>query len=284
MARFLPQDRGGQSPGVHKVNLTGEKETLLITLYAKALDSRSKHPILGDKKADEMVSMIDYDFQRLTGFGNGNVMVVRAKQLDEWVREFLRSNPDAVVLNLGCGLDTRISRIDPSSRVSWFDVDYPEVIEERRKFYSDREGYQMLESSVTGEGWLESVPGGRPAMAIAEGLVEYLTEEEVKTLLKRVADHFPRGQVVFDVMNSFAIQSGRSRLKERTGAEHKWAVDDVSEVDRLDPRLRRISNTSLFGSKYLPSVYRVAFGTASIAPRFRNMIRLLRYEFGSTRR
>jgi O-methyltransferase involved in polyketide biosynthesis len=83
------------------VHLTGEMETLLIPLYAKALDNRSKHPILHDEKADEIIKTIDYDFEKLNSFGNGNVIVVRAKQLDEWVKEFLKSNPNAVVLNLG---------------------------------------------------------------------------------------------------------------------------------------------------------------------------------------
>ncbi len=34
----------------HKISLTEEKETLLITLYAKAFDNRSKHPILHDTR------------------------------------------------------------------------------------------------------------------------------------------------------------------------------------------------------------------------------------------
>ncbi|MGA2665893.1 MAG: class I SAM-dependent methyltransferase [Nitrososphaerales archaeon] len=270
--------RGGEEEGsaAQRVRLAGEKETLLITLYAKALDSRSSHPILGDRKADEMVRSIDYDFERLRGFGN--VMVARARQLDEWVRKFLASSSDAVVLNLGCGLDTRISRIDPPAGVAWFDVDYPDVIEVRRRFFSDREGYRMLGSSVTDRGWLEVVPRGRPTMAVAEGLLEYLTQEDVRGLLNGLTERFDRGQVAFDVMSSFAVASGRSRLKERTGAEHRWAVDDVRIVDGLDRGLRRISNLAVVRSRYLPTGYRVAFGAFSAIPRFRDTMRLLRYE------
>lgn len=260
------------------MRLTGEKETLLITLYAKALDSRSSHPILGDHKADEMVRSIDYDFERLRGFGTGNIMVVRARQLDEWVRQFLGSRPDAVVLNLGCGLDTRISRIDPPAGVAWFDVDYPEVIEERRRFFPDREGYRMLGSSVTGRGWLEVAPRGRPTMVVAEGLLEYLAQDDVKRLLNGLTERLDRGQVAFDVMSSFAEASGRSRLRERTGAEHRWAVDDVSAVDALDRDLRRISDLAVVRSRYLPTGSRLVFGALSVIPRFRNMMRLLRYE------
>lgn len=262
------------------MHLTEEKQTLLITLYAKALDSRSKHSILHDVKANEMVSMIDYDFEKLNSFGNGNVMVVRARQMDEWMREFLRSNPNAVVLNLGCGLDTRVSRINPPAGVSWFDIDFPEVIEERKNFFSsDREGYKMIESSITAPEWLEEIPKGRPAIVVADGVFEYIAEEGVKDLLNRITDSFPRGQIAFDVMNSFAVRSGRSSLKETTGAEHRWAVDDVGKVNQLDPKLKRIDNLSVFRLKYFPPAYRLIFGLGSVIPSVRNMIRLLRYEF-----
>ena len=281
MITDLPPESTKQSNSKrpHKVHLTGEKATLLMPLYAKALDNRSSRSILHDEKADEIVSMIDYDFEKLKGFGNGNVMVVRAKQLDEWVKEFLGSHLNAVVLNLGCGLDARVYRINPPSTVSWFDVDFPEVIEERRNFYSNTGGYQMIASSITKPEWLQKIPKDRSAFMIADGVLEYLTEEQVKELLNRITSYFPRGQIAFDIMNSYAVRMGKGRLKERTGAEHKWAVDDVNEVDRLDPKLRRVANLPLLGSKYLPLKNRLLFGVALILPRYKNMMRLLRYEF-----
>lgn len=98
-----------------RVKLKGAQQTLLITLYAKALDSRSRRPVLGDRKADEVARAIDYDFQGTALPGNSRAMVVRARQTDEWVRDYLRGEPGSVVLNLGCGLDSRASRISPSS-------------------------------------------------------------------------------------------------------------------------------------------------------------------------
>ncbi len=81
-----------------KINLTEVQETLLITLYAKALDHCSNNPILNDEKADQLVNVIDYDFGKLRSPGNDNLIVVRAKQYDEWLKEFLVENPNAVVL------------------------------------------------------------------------------------------------------------------------------------------------------------------------------------------
>lgn len=276
MATWTPEepDRG------RRLLLRGAQQTLLITLYAKALDSRARRPILGDSKADEVVRAIDYDFQRTALPGNSRVIVVRARQIDEWVREYLRREPRSVVLNLGCGLDSRVSRISPPSGVEWFDVDFPEVIEERESFFAEHSGYGMLGYSLTDHRWLECVPRDRPAMVVAEGVFEYLREDDVRSLLGRIVEAFPRGQLAFDVMNSHAIASGRSALRERMGAEHTWAVDDVGALDSLEPRLRRVSNLSVFRSRYMPMRQRIALGAASVVPRIGGMIRLLRYEFG----
>jgi O-methyltransferase involved in polyketide biosynthesis len=267
---------------LHKISLTEEKETLLITLYAKAFDNRSKHPILHDTKADEIASQIEYDFAKLVGFDHGNLTVLRAKQLDEWLQAFLKANPQGVVLHLGCGLDTRITRINPSPDVSWFDVDYPEVIALRQLFYANRDGYTMIGSSVTDSGWLATIPKSRPIMILAEGVLEYLTEEEVQMLFTRLTDAFPHGQLAFDVMNSFAVQVVKAKHLKTTGAEHKWAVDTPDAVEQLNPKLKRIADQPLFSSPYrreLPWQFRILCSVLALVPQVKMMLRLLHYQF-----
>ncbi|MGV3466909.1 MAG: class I SAM-dependent methyltransferase [Heyndrickxia sp.] len=261
--------------------LEKEKETLLITLHAKATDSRSKNSILNDTKAAEIADSIEYDFEKLNGFGN-DIMVIRAKQFDTWTEEFLETNPNSTVLNLGCGLDTRVSRIMPPSTVQWYDVDFPEVIEIRKQFYTNQDGYEMMANSITDSNWLEQIPNNKPAIIIAEGVLEYLAEKDVQTLFNRITNHFPHGQIVFDVMNSFAIQSGKESLKETTGAKHKWSVDDIDQVDKLNSKLKRIAAISIFKSKYihkLPLKNRLLYSTLCLIPSFKNMMRLLLYRF-----
>jgi O-methyltransferase involved in polyketide biosynthesis len=265
----------------HKISLTEEKETLLITLLAKAQDSRSKHPILNDKRAAEILHMIDYDFEKVSHFGN-EIMVIRAKQLDRWLQEFITKHPDATVLNLGCGLDTRIVRINPPSSVQWFDVDFPEVIEFRKSFFPNQDGCEMISSSVTELNWLEQIPKNQPTMIIAEGMLEYLSEDEIRDLLNRLTSYFSQGQIAFDVMSSFAVNSGKESLKEATGAVHKWTVDDINDVDKLDSKLTRVACLSVFKSKNihkLPLKTRFLYSTMGVIPSFRNMIRLLFYKF-----
>lgn len=268
---------------IQELQLTRTQETMLLTLRAKALDSRAKRSILHDRAADQMVSAIDFDFEQFKSLDNDSVIVVRARQYDEWIREFLAANPDAVVVNLGCGLDTRFTRINPSARVRWFDVDFPDVIALRENFYSNRDGYTMIGSSITEAAWIERIPGDRPAMIVAEGVLEYLAEDEVKALFNRLTGHFEHGQMAFDVMNRFAIRSAQADFKDESGPIHKWAVDDLETVDRMDGRIRRIGQMSLFTSTYmkgLPFRFRLLYGAMALAPRLRNMVRLCRYAFG----
>jgi O-methyltransferase involved in polyketide biosynthesis len=265
----------------NKINLTEEKETLFITLYAKALDYRSKHSVLNDKYADEILRNIEYNFSKLKEFSN-NITVVRAKHFDEWIKQFINQNKNVFVIYLGCGLDTRIKRINPPASVNWFDVDYPEVIELRKNFFSDSDKYKMIASSVTDANWLNQIPSNRPVIIVAEGLLEYLPVEDVKSLLNRLTGYFSHGEIIFDVMSSFAIQSGKEKLKRTTGAVHKWAVDDINEVDKLNSRLKRIEVLSIFKSEYIRKLSfssRALYACMSIIPAFKNMIRLMRYSF-----
>lgn len=261
--------------------LKEEKETLLITLCAKALDHRSKNSILNDRIADEIIRKLNIDIEKYKGFGS-DIIVVRAKQFDEWIKNFLATNKKAIVVYLGCGLDTRVLRINPSTDINWFDVDYPEVIELRKEFFTEREGYKLIASSITESNWINEIPNDKPALIIAEGVLEYLTQDEVRILLSTLTNHFNHGQIMFDVMNSFAIKSGKEKLKQTTGAVHKWAVDDVSEVDALNPKLKRIENISLFKTEFVKKLsfkLRLFLSLASFSSNFKNIIRLLKYEF-----
>ena len=115
-----------------KVHLTGEKQTLLITLHAKAMESRSPDSLLKDRFADQALHRLDYDFKRLDLGPDGAIsLAMRAKAFDDWTRAFIEKHPDAIVLNLGCGLDSRVFRVDPPPEIAWFDLDFPDVIDIR---------------------------------------------------------------------------------------------------------------------------------------------------------
>lgn len=173
-------------------------------------------------------------------------------------------------------------RVNPLSEVKWYDLDYPEVMALREQCFPKRDGYFQVASSVTDQAWLETIPSDHPVMIVAEGLLEYLTEQEVQTLLNRLTSHFRHGQIAFDVLNSFAIKLGKSKLQETTGATHTWTVDDTRIVEQLDPKLKKdaeLSVTEVASLKKLPWRSRIIYTGMRLIPPFRNMLRLLCYQF-----
>jgi O-methyltransferase involved in polyketide biosynthesis len=235
-----------------KIRLVNEHETYLSTLYGKALDSRAADPILGDTYADEAVRRIDFDFEKLKLASGGVVTLpVRAKHLDSWAREFLAVHPTATVLHLGCGLDTRVFRINPPPAVRWYDVDLPEVIELRRRLYPERHDYTLIAASVTDLPWLDQIPAERPVLVVAEGLVEYLPKDGAAALFNRITEQFPSGEIIFDAysrltvrMINFAVRVSSIRAPATAAGTRvvlPWGIDDPHEVEQLAPRLRLVA-------------------------------------------
>src|SRR5580692_9777205 len=113
------------------VQLGPTQETLLIPLFARAMENRRKRPILHDPKAAEMVASIDWDFQRFNQRQRVVACALRSAMFDEWIAEFLRRHPAGTVVEIGAGLNTRFERLD-NGRLHWFDLDLPDVVELRR--------------------------------------------------------------------------------------------------------------------------------------------------------
>lgn len=232
----------------HKVDFSdvrwGSVEwTNLCTLYLRACESRSPAPILGDTAAAEAVQRIEYDWGRMDRTmwpATSQYMVtMRAKQFDDWCTDFLGRHRNAVVLHLGCGMDTRAFRLHPPQSAQWYDVDQPDVIALRRKLYDDCAGYRMIGSSVTDEAWLDEIPTDRPTLLVAEGLLMYLTEPEVRMLLQRVTDRFGAGELVFDTTSPLGPRLSRAFTKGIT----KWGISDVRDLQQWNPRLRFLEQT-----------------------------------------
>ncbi|MDT5015397.1 MAG: hypothetical protein QOD39_1557 [Mycobacterium sp.] len=218
--------------------------TNLVTLYFRAYESRSPQPILGDRAAADAVDRIDYDFKRIhratQPWANQFLVALRAKRLDDWAADFLRRHPDAVVLHLGCGLDTRAFRIDVPPTVQWFDLDQPGVIELRRKLYGETESYRVIGSSVTDPEWIDQIPTGRPTLVVAEGLLMYLPETEVRALFGRLAERFDTGELLFDTLPP----SGPLLSKVFSGGIVKWGISDARELEGWGFGLRFIEKES----------------------------------------
>lgn len=270
------------TPPKEKILLTGEQETLLVPLYAKAVESQRPNPIFVDRKAQEILERVEYDFARLNVPRKTVItLCIRANKIDAYTREFLASHPRSVVIHLGCGLDSRCIRVHAGD-VDWYDLDMPDVIDLRRTFYEKTARYHLIPSSVTDLGWIDRIAArGRPVLVIAEGLLMYLTEEEVRALILALKKAFPGCGLVFDTYNVLTARHARNHPSiKKTGAEIQWGLDDATSIEQWAEGIRLKEEwyfTQAEDIKKLGYGYRLAFRIASLFTAAKKAHRILYY-------
>jgi O-methyltransferase involved in polyketide biosynthesis len=268
------------------VDLSGAPQTMLATLYAKALDADRAEPILGDRFAKKIVERLDYDWKTTTITPRRSPSVTtRTAHFDGWARQFLAAHPQSVVLDVGCGLDGRFFRLQPGPGVEWYDVDYPEVAALRTQLYPLGEHNHVVAASVIDPGWLADLPADRPALMIGEGLTMYLTEHDGIALLRRIVERFPSGELQFDAFNRLGIKSQWTNvIVRRSGATLHWGIDGPDVILQAVPGTRLLDWVSTFDSdafKRVPVAYRLMANVMSWVPALRYMSQYHRYVFGT---
>jgi O-methyltransferase involved in polyketide biosynthesis len=276
-----------QADKVH-VELSGPPQTMLDMVYAKALDADAAQPVLGDVYAKQLMGQLDYDWSKspITRQRRRQVssIAVRGAQFDVWASQFLSGHDRAVVLHLGCGLDSRVFRLDPGSEVEWYDVDFPEVIALRERLFPTRENYHLVSASATDPSWLDAIPADRPALLLAEGVSMYLTEDDGTALLRRVVERFPSGELQLDFWSRFGTRAQRksNKVVRWSGSTLGWAVDGPDDIVGSVPGTRVLTAISVFDAETaqrLPKGYRRFARLASHTPVLRKIVQLHRYAF-----
>ena len=185
-------------------------KTLYIPLYGKAYVSR-KGIILDDKKAEEIWAAEGF---QLKGKSKSKwlayYMAIRSAVFDEWVRRKMLEWQDAAVIHIGCGMDSRILRVGAENR-KWYDVDFSEVIEERKRYYSESPDYRMIAGDARDDGWLECIPENKRVVVVMEGVSMYLSSEDLCVLTKRLCAHFEQIALLTDCYTVLAAKMSKYR-------------------------------------------------------------------------
>lgn len=223
-------------PDETKVELGQVQRTLFIPLLARARESRSRRPLLRDPKAVELVGAIDFN-PATYGTGPRFIVVIRTMILDWWVRQFLVDHPAGTVVELGTGLNTRFERTDNGS-VHWIDLDLPDTIALRRRYFTDTDRRRMIAASLLDGDWLSQVaelPG--PYFFVSDGVLVYLREEEVTGVLARIAARFPDSRLAFDTYPRATLKWEHKMAERRGIARWQWPCDDPRTLEPLGLRL-----------------------------------------------
>ncbi len=219
--------------GANQTELGDVQRTLFFPLLARARETDRKHPLLRDAKAVEVVRAVDFDPATYDQGVMSFVVLIRTLILDWWVSQFLAAHPDGTVVELGTGLNTRFERTDNGS-VHWIDLDLPDTIELRRRFFADTERRQMIAASLTDEDWLADVarrPG--PYFFVSDGVLVYLREDDVAGTLTRIAARFPDAMLAFDTYPRVTFAQQHKMAAKRGIAPWQWVCDDPRALEPL---------------------------------------------------
>jgi len=234
-----------------RVELGAVQQTLFIPLAARARETRRKRPVLRDPKAAEILASVDFDTEKYGRGWGGGVTVLRTAIFDCLVSDFLSDHPGGTVVELGTGLNTRFDRVD-NGQVHWIDLDLPDTIELRRRFFADTSRRRMVAASVLDQDWLPVVqasPG--PYLFSAEGVLVYLAQ--APQVIARIAGEFPGALIAVDTYSQRTLEQ-QHKMAAKKGMEARWAwscdnprtleslgLDVVQEaaVTRPPPALRR---------------------------------------------
>jgi len=207
-------------------------KTLYIPLYGRSYVSR-RGLFLKDEKAE---AIWEQEAFLLKGKSASKwlafYMGIRAAVFDAWVREKMEEKKDAVILHLGCGMDSRAFRLH-GGKALWYDVDLPEVIEERKRYYSESDTYRMLAGDMRKDDWLSRIPKGKRAVVVMEGLSMYLRLEELKALMEGLSGHFDELSLLMDCYSLFAAKASKYKNPVRdVGVSRVHGLDDPTLLQK----------------------------------------------------
>lgn len=255
--------------------MKNESKTLYIPLYGKSFVSK-KSIILRDKKAEEIWEKEKFP---LGGKSKSKWLAyfigMRSAVIDKWLSEKLSEKPESIVLHIGCGLDSRIERVkEPFEK--WFDIDFPEVIEVRKNYYSETEKYKMLGASASETNWVKNLPDSERAIVVLEGISMYLSEAAIKNLFNAVSEKFPEAETIMDVYTQKAVKASRIKNPIReVGALPSFGVDDalIFETEKIkfsgeiemtpEEKINELSGferaffKKMFAGKFAKSLYKI---------------------------
>jgi O-methyltransferase involved in polyketide biosynthesis len=258
-------------------------ETLLYPLISRYVETRKENGIINDPKSVEIIEALDYDVEATKLFPiSQRGACLRTIIFDEAVCAFLEKHPDGVIINLGCGLDTRFPRVD-NGQLTWFDLDLPEVIALRRKFFEETDRHRFIASSALDSSWADEIPKDRHLLILMEGLAFYLTEEQNRKIISIIRENFKEAEFYMEAFDPFFITMcsyfrSKDPLDKKAASLLRWGIKSGKEMEQWKPGICYIGEQAVVdkGRQHFPLVNRIMF---TLIPVMRRMTKIIHLRF-----
>ena len=205
-------------------------KTLYIPLYGKAKVSKMGI-ILHDPAAERIWETEGFPIRRKSrSKWLCYNMAMRARVFDDWTETALRQCPDALVLHVGCGLDSRCQRVKAPCQ-NWIDCDFEDVIALRKKYYAESERYRMLALDASDPEAIGTLPEAPAAIAVLEGLSMYLTNDQLLCFLNALREKYAHLYVLMDIYTEFGAKASRYKNPiNDVGVTEVYGVNDMEAL------------------------------------------------------
>ena len=230
------------------------QETLVIPLFGRKIANELYPGLIGDNKAAELMEAIDYDFSGIKRYPKFGVLegAMRSYDLVTEIKRYLAAHPRAAVVNMGCGLDTLFTQADNGS-ARGFNLDMPDVIAVREQLLPSSERERNVACDLNDTSWFDAI-GTDPAdgaVFVAAGGFYYFTNEQVRTLIAAMAEHFPNGRMAFDATRRLGLKMMLATYVKDAGITDVGAffhVEDPQAIRTWSPKIARVeSNGYMLG-------------------------------------
>jgi methyltransferase (TIGR00027 family) len=246
-------------------SLTEVSRTALITLKSRVAESQRNNPVIIDLMGEVCLSRIIAELQsekpdaiidrKLPGTLTRHI-ALRARKYDAYTREFISRYPDGLVVSLGCGFDTRYWRIS-NEPWNYIELDLPEVVDAKKMIMKELIQYEIIGSSVLDFSWMDRIAGmqKKNVLFLAEGLLMYLQESNVKELFRRLSGMFSESCFIFEVVQKMYTRGIWKRMVEMkmnrraatsAGSSYNFGIKQAIDIEKFGSGIKIVDEWSYF--------------------------------------
>jgi methyltransferase (TIGR00027 family) len=209
-------------------------DTALGVAVARAQETERPNALFRDPYARSLAGDRGQRIARATHNGLiSTALAVRTAVFDELILRVLAGQRGARVLNLGAGLDTRPYRLPLPAELEWVEADLPAILDykgrhlaaERPRCRLVRRGVDLTDPEAR-RALLDDFGTGRPTLVVCEGLVVYLSPENVTAMATDLADRPAFQWWLLDLVGPLFVRWGNrviGRQLSAAGASFQFA-------------------------------------------------------------
>lgn len=216
-------------------------DTALLAAVYRARETERAEALFRDPFAARLAGERGEQIAKSLAFSEKNAWswFTRTYLFDQFIANCLNEGCDLVV-NLAAGLDARPFRLKLPASLKWIEVDLPEIIDYKKEILRDEKPACALErvrldlADVAGRRQLfkQLAAESHKALVISEGLIIYLTEEEVGSLATDLAAQQSFRYWLFDLCSPALLRMLQKKMGksfEAASAPFKFAPAEGPE-------------------------------------------------------